>query len=208
MLDGSGAPEPLRSPHQCAMDTDSRTQKQLRLIQQLGELLQTESIHYWLRGGWAHDFVLGCVTRAHEDIDLFVWADDSDRLCRLLARSGFAAPQARVPSHAQRDFSKEGERFHIAFLEKTADGRLVTPVGRWAAHVQSEAGVLNLEEWPAGMLDAPPGELAGLTIPIISLEALIHAIEFAARIPGHPLSEKHGTDLDRLRAAVNQRQGP
>ncbi|MCM3390153.1 hypothetical protein M3649_18825 [Ureibacillus chungkukjangi] len=37
-------------------------------------------IVFWLRGGWAIDFLLGKVTRRHEDIDLITCIQNRDRL--------------------------------------------------------------------------------------------------------------------------------
>ena len=184
------------------MQSELRAQRQLRLIQELVELLQAASIRCWLRGGWAHDFFLGEVTRVHDDIDLFVWASDSDAVGQMLARSGFTERNG-LRSAGQRVFRMEGEEIHVALLERTSDGRLVTPAGRWAARLGLEPSDAAPEEWPTEMLDGPPGRLVNITVPIVTPAAQVHAIESAARMPGHPLSEKHRKDLIRLRERLS-----
>jgi hypothetical protein len=104
---------------------------------------------------------------------------------------------------------KEGEVFHIALLSKTPEGKLVTPGGRWIARLartHAEVDELLPEEWPVGMLDEAPGRLGDLVVPIIDPAAQLYAKESAALIPGHPLTEKHRDDIERLRAALDARQ--
>ncbi len=49
-----------------------REQRQLELIEEFALLAADAGIECWLRGGWALDFLVGRITRSHEDIDLFI----------------------------------------------------------------------------------------------------------------------------------------
>ncbi len=69
--------------------TRERERRQLGLIGEFVALAAGGGIECWLRGGWALDFLLGRVTRPHEDIDLFVWAADAARLVSLLEDHGY-----------------------------------------------------------------------------------------------------------------------
>lgn len=48
------------------------SQAQLALIKQIHELLERARVDHWLYGGWAVDFRLGTITRAHSDIDMLI----------------------------------------------------------------------------------------------------------------------------------------
>ena len=179
------------------MARETRTDKQLRLIGEAVALLAAASVPCWLRGGWAIDFFLGEITRPHEDVDVFAWGRDSDDLAACLAQAGFEEIGG-PPPHTQRNFVKEGEVFHIALLEQTSAGKLVTPGGRWTQF----GGDAAPEEWPAKMLDDSPGRLGDLVVPIVEPASLLHEKESAALIPGHTLTEKHRNDIERLRTAL------
>jgi hypothetical protein len=179
------------------VEAETREQRQLRLIRELVELLAAESIPVWLRGGWAIDFLLGEITRPHEDIDLFAWVSRGDDLAACLVRAEFQETHG-PPPNTQRNFRKDGETFHIVLLGRTSEGKLVTPGGRWAP-------ANSQEEWPDDMLDAAPGRLGDLAVPTISAAALLYEKERAALIPGHPLTPKHSDDIVRLRTALSKR---
>lgn len=48
----------------------NQTESQLKLLSEISAICATIECRLWLRGGWAIDFLLGKVTRPHEDIDL------------------------------------------------------------------------------------------------------------------------------------------
>jgi hypothetical protein len=51
---------------------------QLAALGSICDLFDREGIEYWLFGGWAVDFHAGRSSRAHDDLDLAVWARDHD----------------------------------------------------------------------------------------------------------------------------------
>jgi hypothetical protein len=58
---------------------------QLAALAQLTRGLQAHGVEYWLFGGWAVDFHVGHVTRAHADLDIAIWQADVARVLRRLA---------------------------------------------------------------------------------------------------------------------------
>src|SRR3954454_14593623 len=66
-----------------------RDEEQLAALAELHELLAGRGIDYWLFGGWAVDFHAGAVSRAHDDLDIAVWAADRLRVGELLAVAGW-----------------------------------------------------------------------------------------------------------------------
>jgi lincosamide nucleotidyltransferase A/C/D/E len=72
--------------------------------------LEAARVDLWLDGGWGHDAVLGEQTRRHDDLDLFVDLEHSERLITALEAHGFA-----VTERASAD----------AFVLEDADGRQV-----------------------------------------------------------------------------------
>jgi len=126
--------------------TRSREARQLELIHEFTRLAAETGNDCWLRGGWALDFLLGRVTRAHEDIDLFIWADTAPRLLPKLKEKGYEEVGGPPPEQ-QRNLTKDGEEFHVTLLEENELG-VVTAGGRWA-HLP----------WPKGMLEGPIGQI-------------------------------------------------
>jgi hypothetical protein len=45
------------------------TAAQLAVFVELNAVLASAGVRFWLRGGWAVDFLLGAVTRSHADVD-------------------------------------------------------------------------------------------------------------------------------------------
>src|SRR3712207_1118934 len=62
---------------------------QLVLIAELTARLRQAGIAHWLFGGWAVDFLVGEITRPHEDIDLIIWRDDAPSVREVLAPHGY-----------------------------------------------------------------------------------------------------------------------
>jgi phosphorylcholine metabolism protein LicD len=72
---------------------DDNTRIQLELVSEVSTLLTAANIEHCLMGGWALDFLVGRVTRAHDDVDLFVWAKDIETIHHLLTTNGYAYNQ-------------------------------------------------------------------------------------------------------------------
>ena len=67
----------------------------MEAIKALSSTLDRHGIDYWLFGGWAVDFWVGAVTRAHDDIDVAAWGADYDLIKAALLGEGWQhAPMA------------------------------------------------------------------------------------------------------------------
>jgi hypothetical protein len=181
----------METPKLCCVP-DSRERRQLELIHEFASQAEEAGVDCWLRGGWALDFLLGRVTRAHEDIDLFIWAADSPRLLPRLTDKGYEEIGGPPPEQ-QRNLVKEGEEFHVTLLEENELG-VVTAGGRWADF-----------PWPNGMLEGPIGQIGDVRCRLISPEAQLWAKEEAP----HARRDRDYSDIALLRqalAAEKQRQ--
>lgn len=121
---------------------------QLRLIAEIESALGSARIRFWLRGGWALDFLIGRITRQHSDIDLVTWRRHASRIERLLVEAGYRV--ATVTELAAIHFDKSGQDIGIAFIAKDEDGTIVTP-GR------------EFWPWPEGAFPATEMRLEGIT---------------------------------------------
>ncbi|MEH1100228.1 nucleotidyltransferase domain-containing protein [Micromonospora sp. CPCC 205561] len=170
---------------------DDLAGRQLNGIAELAGLASAAGIEVWLRGGWAMDFHLGGVTRAHVDVDWYCWRADADRLAGLLHGRGWR-PDPRIPVDVQLDLVRDDVELSVAYLARDAAGRVVVGAGPWTGTAL-----------PEGMLAGPPGRIGPLTVPTISVAAQIEFKEmFPVWMPDRPRRSKDAADLARLRAAV------
>lgn len=81
---------------------------------------------FWLRGGWAIDFLLGKVTRPHDDIDLITWIQNREQLECALAEAGYEQTPVREQFRGrQSDFRKDGVDITFGYITKTNDGIII-----------------------------------------------------------------------------------
>ena len=135
------------------------TSQQLSALARVCEQLEEAGIAYWLFGGWAVDFYVGSVTRAHDDVDLAVWLADLPRIAELLRDDGWR--------HAPLDDEDGGTgyergpvRLELTYLVRDGHGRIVTPLRHRRA------------EWAENALASDVGELRGVRSRLIGLAAL------------------------------------
>ncbi len=148
----------------------------------------------WLRGGWAMDFFLGEITRDHEDIDWFAWADDAADLAGAALRHGYRTVQGSPPD-LQLDFVKDGLESSFTLLDRDAADRVVVAGGPWAG-----------APWPEGMLDAGMGRMGELECAIVSPQAQIEIKRMTpVWDPSRPRRTKDAEDIARLEAALRAR---
>jgi hypothetical protein len=141
-------------------DTDQVGEaEQLAALARIHELLERHRIEYWLFGGWAVDFHAGSVTRAHDDIDIAVWADDDRRIAELLTADGWRhAPEAGEDGYT--GYERGDVRLELAFLARGESGEVYTPL-------QDGRG-----SWPTGAFESDATELSGVRARVISVRAL------------------------------------
>ena len=133
---------------------------QLATVEELDQLLQRHGIAYWLFGGWAVDFHVGRVTRAHEDVDVAVWSDDRERLSSVLLEHAWVhRPEAGGDGYTS--YERSGIRLEVAFLARDERGHVYTPLrdGRG--------------EWPAGSFGDEVAQLRGVRARVVGRESLI-----------------------------------
>ncbi|MGW6916221.1 nucleotidyltransferase domain-containing protein [Kitasatospora sp. NPDC054939] len=175
------------------MDTE-RAARQLDLIAGTLGLARRLGIDLRLRGGWAMDFLLGTVTRDHEDVDWFVDAADAPALTGGLLELGHR-PLPGPPPDQQLDFVKDGLESGFALVERTADGRVLVAGGPFAGSA-----------WPDGMLDGPTGRLGGVECPIVAAAAQIEIKRMMpVWDPRRPRRPKDAEDIARITAFLATR---
>ena len=156
---------------------------QLDALARVLRLLGDSAIESWLFGGWAVDFHLGAVTRAHADLDLAVWASDLERIAALLLGDGWShAPEEGEDGYT--GYERQGVRLELAFLARLEDGRVCTPLRDGFA------------SWPADAFGDEIGELSGVRARVIGLRALRE--EKAARHDDPVVAAKDRADLSAL----------
>ncbi len=151
----------------------STNDTQLSLLREIDGILRGARIRYWLRGGWALDFILGKVTREHGDIDLVAWKRNEARIARLFQDHGFRM----TPQSASVDFEKKGVEANVLFLEK-GPGVVYT------------AGFRNEPRWSDDVLHGPVRELAGLHCRTISPQGLLEEKQKTPAWLGRPARER------------------
>ena len=174
-----------------------RTDRQLALMTEIRLIADRLGIELWLRGGWAMDFFLGEVTRAHRDIDFYAWAKDARKLAYELSLKGYA-PLAGPPPEQQLDFTKKDEDLSFALLADNPQGQVVVAGGPFAG-----------EPWPTGMLNGPVRTLRGVSYRVITPEAQIEIKQMMPIwVPGRPRRLKDREDVERIRRALESSELP
>lgn len=161
---------------------------QFELLAEIAEALADASIEFWLRGGWALDFLLGEIRPDHADIDLVAWRRDRDAIYTALTERGFEH-DGELPD-VGIDFRKRDQSIQVLLVEFSADGSLV-------CH--------GFESWPflAGALEGPTRTINGISCRTLAPEELLHEKETYAANRGRPLREKDHASIRLLRQLVD-----
>jgi hypothetical protein len=142
--------------------------EQLVALASLHERFRDERLEYWLFGGWAVDFHAGEVTRAHDDLDIAVWAEDLSRVSGALqADSWTHTPEEGEDGYTA--FERDGVHLEVAFLACDEHGDVFTPLRN------GDRG-----DWPDRAFGNDVRELYGVRARIVALGAL-KADKLAAR---------------------------
>lgn len=104
----------------------TQTESQLKVLNEISAICASIECKFWLRGGWAIDFLLGKVTRPHDDIDLITWIQNREQLEQALTEAGFE----QTPVHEQfrgrqSDFRKDVVDITFGYITSTNDGSLI-----------------------------------------------------------------------------------
>lgn len=104
----------------------NQTESQLKLLSEISAICATIECRFWLRGGWAIDFLLGKVTRPHDDIDLIAWIQNREELEHALAKAGYEQTSVKEQFRGrQSDFSKDGVDITFGYITNTDDGSII-----------------------------------------------------------------------------------
>jgi len=140
---------------------DYLTTQQLSALARVAGLLEEAGIAHWLFGGWAVDFYVGSVTRAHDDLDLAVWLTDLPQIAQLLEDDGWR--------HAPLDdedggtgYERGAVRLELTYLVRDGDGIVFTPLRHGRAQGSEDA------------LANDVGELRGVRARLVGLVPLRH----------------------------------
>lgn len=107
---------------------NKKTKIQLGILTEIEAVLRSAHIQFWLRGGWAIDFLLGQLTRSHSDIDLVVWQQDKIQLCHLFKQTGFVLVQ---DIGIQFDFAKKKQVISVVFITRNKNRLRVENIPDW-----------------------------------------------------------------------------
>ena len=167
--------------------TTDRARRQRDAIQTIVPLLQDEGIRFWVIGGWAVDLHLGRITRPHSDVDLAVDIRDRPGLSGALAACGYRSIVDESPTREVFAGDEVVELLEITYLAETGDGAIVTP---------------GFEFWPhaAGSFGEDRIELAGCSVPVMSVAGLLDVKEQWLAHLGEPMRPHDHADVARLRA--------
>lgn len=97
-------------------------QAQLDALSELALLFSSHGIEFWLRGGWALDFLLGRETRPHRDVDVVVWGEHRQSLRPLLEDLDYVFRDRGF--RAQMDFTRQDVKLSVILLERQPNGDL------------------------------------------------------------------------------------
>ena len=87
----------------------STSADQLAALGRLDVRFADEGLEYGVFERWAVDLHGGVVTRAHDDVDVAVWAADADRVARALELDGWTTVPQEV-GDGYRVYARDGGR--------------------------------------------------------------------------------------------------
>jgi hypothetical protein len=170
-----------------------RTTAQLAVLREIDALLRNAHIRSWLRGGWALDFLVGRVTREHDDIDLITWRRHERRLRQLFEENGFGVTRHRPGT--QIDFEKRGQEVQVALVLKW--GGFV-----WTHPFVGQGFQPNCAE---ADLRGPLARLGDIRCRVVSARALLAEMEFFGDVRKLPPRQKDAEAMMLLRELIEAR---
>jgi hypothetical protein len=177
-----------------SLEIDPReAEVQLDIIRELSEVLDAHDIEFWLLGGWALDFLIGELTRRHDDVDVFVWDRDWERIHDLLLGRGyrFEEEAAGPYDHESVHYTKNEQWLELVRVIERPDGELATP-GRFLDW-----------PWPRASFAAERVRFRDLAVRVFDAEGQLYIKtgfkEHGEKAPPRP---KDLLDIARLRELV------
>ncbi|MDX5475667.1 MAG: hypothetical protein LPK00_09055 [Bacillaceae bacterium] len=116
---------------------NTQTISQLKVLSEISALSDELDITFWLRGGWAIDFLLGKITRPHDDIDIVTWIDNREQLETTLAVAGYEQLDVKEQFRKrQSDFYKDHVDVTFSYITHSYNGSIIMnglPEWEWRA---------------------------------------------------------------------------
>lgn len=162
------------------------SQSQLNVLQEIIQISTSINNDIWLRGGWAIDFLLGRVTRAHSDIDLVSLVQYRSEIEQSLIKAGY---QLIPVSEFQTDFLKNGVDISFVFVQLSEDGRIFA------------YGIPNWE-WRSDALQTQLFQLQGISAYVLSLKQLLEEKEVYEEGTGRKPRPKDVESMKVLRGII------
>jgi hypothetical protein len=135
------------------------------------------------------DFHAGTVTRAHDDVEFFIWEHDGPRAAAVLGAAGYQLVHHPHPEEASI-WRKDEQVVELYFLTVNHHGEVVGR-GRW-------------ENWPL-----PPNALGsnvrmveGVRSPVVSIECILSTKLEYQQYTGVPPRARDLADVEALRRAT------
>ena len=161
-------------------------ESQLQVLGQINEIFSSLNINFWLRGGWAIDFLLGRITRPHEDIDIVAWVQHREEIEQTLIQQDF--DYVRV-SDFQSNFFKSDVEISFVFLTLTNDGRIyANGFSEWI--------------WRSDALPAEPFTLNGVSSFVLSPYQLLENLQVYEQGTGRKLRPKDFQSIETLQNII------
>lgn len=106
--------------------SEGQTESQLNILKGISAIFCSLEHEFWIRGGWAIDFLLGKVTRLHDDIDLITWIHHREQLELAMMEYGFERIPVREQfRERQSDFRKDNVEVTLGYITRTNQGNLI-----------------------------------------------------------------------------------
>jgi hypothetical protein len=159
---------------------------QWQLLLDIHRLFTRSNIDFWLRGGWALDFLLGDMTRTHSDIDFVTWKKHATTVKQLLSGNGYTFQR---DIGAQMDFTKSNQDISVVYIGINPAGQVYMPdIPEWI--------------WLEGVLDYPPQRLNGVRCRVLSPQQLLDNKLGYEAAKGTPLRPKDKISIGKLRSLI------
>jgi hypothetical protein len=110
-----------------ADDLPDLARRQLAALDRIVALFERRGFEYWLFGGWAVDFYVGSVTRAHDDVDLAIWLADLDPIAALVEGAGWRHAPAE-DEDGGTGYEREEVRLELTYLVRDDAGDVFIPL--------------------------------------------------------------------------------
>jgi len=105
---------------------NEQTEFQLKVLDEISTISKRIGIEFWLRGGWAIDFLLGKVTHTHDDIDLITWIQNRDRLEDELIKAGYEKTPVKKEFRVRQSvFRKDSVEITLGYISHSRNGNII-----------------------------------------------------------------------------------